>query len=69
MICYLNYGWWLGDHLITECVYDSRGREGYTRGGMRAEDEMCMVFLHYYPAVPLAQVLNDYSPLFSVPNV
>ena len=47
-----------GDHLITECVYDSRGRDGYTRGGMRADDEMCMMFLHYYPAVNIAQCVS-----------
>ncbi len=47
-----------GDHLVTECVYDSRGREGYTRGGMRAEDEMCIMFLHYYPAVELAHCVS-----------
>jgi hypothetical protein len=47
-----------GDHLVTECVYDSSGREGYTRGGMRAEDEMCIMFLHYYPAVELAHCVS-----------
>ena len=24
-----------GDHLITECSYDSTSRDGYTRGGIR----------------------------------
>jgi hypothetical protein len=47
-----------GDHLITECVYDSRGKDSYTRGGIRAQDEMCMMFLHYYPAVEMAQCVS-----------
>lgn len=47
-----------GDHLITECVYDSTGMESYTRGGLSVQDEMCMVFLHYYPATALAHCVS-----------
>ena len=36
-----------GDHLITECVYNSMTRDSYTQGGMSVTDEMCVVFLHY----------------------
>jgi len=47
-----------GDHLITECVYNSLTRDSYTRGGMSVTDEMCMVFLHYYPATKLAHCVS-----------
>jgi len=47
-----------GDHLITECVYDTTGTEAYTRGGLSVNNEMCMAFLHYYPATALAHCVS-----------
>ena len=47
-----------GDHLITECVYDSTSTESYTRGGLSVNNEMCMVFLHYFPATDLAHCVS-----------
>ncbi|KAK7083169.1 octopamine biosynthetic process [Halocaridina rubra] len=38
-----------GDSLITECGYDSRGRNVPTFGGYATKDEMCQGFLYYYP--------------------
>jgi len=38
------------DHLMMECVYNSTGKEDITRGGYSADQEMCLMFLHYYPA-------------------
>ncbi|XP_071518893.1 MOXD1 homolog 1-like [Panulirus ornatus] len=38
-----------GDHLITECNYDSSRRRAPTFGGFGTEEEMCLAFLGYYP--------------------
>ncbi len=43
------------DHLMMECVYNSTDRRWLTRGGYSAKQEMCLMFLHYYPASRLAQ--------------
>ena len=32
--------------------------DSYTRGGMSVNDEMCMMFLHYYPATSLAHCVS-----------
>ncbi len=37
---------------MTECTYNSSSRHRFTRGGFSANDEMCLIFLHYYPAKP-----------------
>lgn len=42
------------DHLMTECTYNSSEIDTYTRGGFSSRNEMCMMFLHYYPATRLA---------------
>eukprot|EP00095_Tigriopus_kingsejongensis_P000886 snap_masked-scaffold409_size180341-processed-gene-0.2 protein:Tk00886 transcript:snap_masked-scaffold409_size180341-processed-gene-0.2-mRNA-1 annotation:"hypothetical protein DAPPUDRAFT_62540" len=42
------------DHLITECTYNSTDLDEFTRGGFSAKNEMCLIFLHYYPATRLA---------------
>ena len=43
-----------GDQLITECDYDTSGRTEPTFGGLSTRDEMCLVFVLYYPRAPLA---------------
>jgi hypothetical protein len=43
-----------GDQLITECDYDTSGRSEPTFGGLATRDEMCMVFVLYYPRAALA---------------
>ncbi|XP_047468421.1 uncharacterized protein LOC125024667 [Penaeus chinensis] len=43
-----------GDTLITECQYDATMRNVPTFGGFGTEEEMCLVFLTYYPRVDLA---------------
>jgi hypothetical protein len=41
-----------GDQLISECTYDTMWKNGSSViGGHSTTDEMCMVFLAYYPAV------------------
>lgn len=39
---------------MTECTYNSSEIDTYTRGGFSSRNEMCMMFLHYYPATRLA---------------
>jgi len=49
------------DHVITECTYNSTMRPGFTRGGFTAQNEMCLLFLHYYPATRLAHCASRLS--------
>nr|XP_053647657.1 DBH-like monooxygenase protein 1 [Cherax quadricarinatus] len=42
-----------GDTLIAECGYDSTGITTPTFGGARTSDEMCLVYLSYYPQIQL----------------
>ena len=43
-----------GDHLILECEYDTETRDTPTFGGLSTRDEMCLVFVLYYPRASLA---------------
>lgn len=38
-----------GDHLITECTYNSSGRTAITLGGLTSREETCLVMGLYYP--------------------
>ncbi|XP_060519167.1 MOXD1 homolog 2-like, partial [Cylas formicarius] len=38
-----------GDHLITECTYNSSGRSAITLGGLTSREETCLVLGLYYP--------------------
>lgn len=38
-----------GDHLITECTYNSSGRSAITLGGLTSREETCLVMGLYYP--------------------
>ncbi|OQV20340.1 putative DBH-like monooxygenase protein 1, partial [Hypsibius exemplaris] len=40
-----------GDRLILECQYSTLGKSTVTFGGYAAEDETCLAYLSYYPAV------------------
>ncbi|XP_007233530.3 DBH-like monooxygenase protein 1 homolog [Astyanax mexicanus] len=44
-----------GDSLITECVYNTKGRNNMTWGGLSTRNEMCLSYLLYYPRVNLAR--------------
>ncbi|XP_073529316.1 DBH-like monooxygenase protein 1 isoform X1 [Phyllobates terribilis] len=44
-----------GDHLITECQYNTKGRSTMTWGGLSTRDEMCLSYLIYYPKIDLAR--------------
>lgn len=39
-----------GDVLATTCVFDTRTNAKWTWGGYGIEDEMCVNYVHYYPA-------------------
>lgn len=38
---------------MTTCYYDTRGYETATLGGFSISDEMCVNYIHYYPATKL----------------
>ncbi|KAK0406278.1 hypothetical protein QR680_018475 [Steinernema hermaphroditum] len=40
-----------GDTLMTTCVFETRNRSSFTWGGYGIEDEMCVNYIHYYPAM------------------
>ncbi|XP_052870102.1 tyramine beta-hydroxylase [Anopheles cruzii] len=42
-----------GDALVTTCYYDTRGYDTATLGGFSISDEMCVNYIHYYPATQL----------------
>lgn len=42
-----------GDALVTTCFYDTRGYTNTTLGGFSISDEMCVNYIHYYPATKL----------------
>ncbi|KAK2864314.1 hypothetical protein Q7C36_003468 [Tachysurus vachellii] len=44
----------LGDKLVVECTYDTNNRTGLTWGGLGTNNEMCLAFLYYYPAMELS---------------
>jgi len=43
-----------GDHLLLECDYETSTRDTPTFGGLSTRDEMCLVFILYYPRTALA---------------
>ena len=46
---------------MTECTYNSSTQTGFTRGGFSSRGEMCLMFLHYYPAAKLAHCASRLS--------
>ncbi|KAJ8916282.1 hypothetical protein NQ315_016423 [Exocentrus adspersus] len=40
-----------GDHLITQCTYNSSGRSAITLGGLTSREETCLVMGLYYPRI------------------
>ncbi|KAK3506741.1 hypothetical protein QTP70_021776 [Hemibagrus guttatus] len=44
-----------GDSLITECIYNTKGRTNMTWGGLSTRDEMCLSYLLYYPRINLTR--------------
>ncbi|CAG0885313.1 unnamed protein product [Darwinula stevensoni] len=51
-----------GDHLVTECVYNSHQRGAMTLGGYSTREEMCLAFIYYYPRM-------DLSICYSLPSL
>ncbi|XP_043238916.1 DBH-like monooxygenase protein 1 homolog [Amphibalanus amphitrite] len=60
-----------GDQLTVECVYRSTERQNATLGGRATQEEMCVIFMLYYPAVQLAQCVStpQKEPLLSALGV
>lgn len=42
-----------GDALVTTCYYNTVGKDNCTLGGFSISDEMCVNYIHYYPATKL----------------
>lgn len=42
-----------GDALVTTCYYNTTGYDNTTLGGFSISDEMCVNYIHYYPATKL----------------
>ncbi|KOB79082.1 Tyramine beta hydroxylase, partial [Operophtera brumata] len=42
-----------GDFLMTTCVYNTEDKDNATIGGHAITDEMCVNYVHYYPATDL----------------
>ena len=47
--------------MMVECTYNTSSANSFIRGGFAAKDEMCLVFLHYYPAANLAHCASRLS--------
>ncbi|XP_077992069.1 DBH-like monooxygenase protein 1 homolog [Glandiceps talaboti] len=43
-----------GDELVTQCMYNTKGRSGVTYGGLGTKEEMCLHFMYYYPRKTLS---------------
>jgi hypothetical protein len=54
-----------GDHLISECVYNSTARKAITLGGLTIREERCLAFTLYWPKVNLSLCVS----LPSLPTV
>jgi hypothetical protein len=52
-----------GDMLIHSCVYDTSDRSNMTFGGYSIYDEMCVNYMHYYPAVKLELCKSSISEI------
>lgn len=55
-----------GDHLVTECTYNSSGRSAITLGGLTNREETCLVMGLYYPRQKLLAACHS---LPSLPTV
>ena len=46
---------------MVECTYNTSSATSFIRGGYSSQEEMCMVFMHYYPASNLAHCASRLS--------
>ncbi|KAI9559612.1 hypothetical protein GHT06_013617 [Daphnia sinensis] len=51
-----------GDHLISQCTYNSESRSTITLGGLSTREETCLAYLLYWPRV-------DLSLCYSLPSL
>ncbi|XP_051007499.1 DBH-like monooxygenase protein 2 [Acomys russatus] len=56
-----------GDELLIECNYQTLDRDGMTFGGPSTINEMCLVFLFYYPRINISSCLG-YPDIVYVTN-
>ena len=56
-----------GDEIMVECDFDTKDRNRFTFGGFPTAEEMCLVFLTYYPAVNLGACFSrpSWNNIFS----
>lgn len=52
-VCWLSYVLFKGDFLETTCIYNTEDKLNATIGGHAITDEMCVNYIHYYPATEL----------------
>ncbi|CAL8126013.1 unnamed protein product [Orchesella dallaii] len=50
-----------GDELLSECEYKTTDSPKYIVGGLATHQEMCQIFLFYYPRIPLSQCTSQYE--------
>jgi len=63
-----------GDQLTFECTYDTSGRSNVTIAGFSTANEMCEVFVWYYPKIPMLACSSFYDitrlfPAFGIKKV
>ncbi|KAM4521948.1 DBH-like monooxygenase protein 2 homolog isoform 1-T1 [Odontesthes bonariensis] len=47
-----------GDEISVECTYNTAGRTEATKIGLSTNDEMCLAFLFYYPAISISTCIS-----------
>jgi dopamine beta-monooxygenase len=52
----------MGDQLKTTCVYSTTHTDKFVHGGFTSKDEMCYVFLWYYPKNPNLSYCSEQIP-------
>ncbi|ODM89886.1 hypothetical protein Ocin01_16794 [Orchesella cincta] len=59
------------DEMVVECDYHTTNVDKYIIGGLATHQEMCQVFVFYYPRVPLAQCTsqNEFHDFFKGLNI
>ncbi|XP_059212259.1 DBH-like monooxygenase protein 2 homolog [Centropristis striata] len=48
-----------GDEIAVECTYSTLNRNNITEMGFATSDEMCLVFLYYYPEIQISECISQ----------
>ncbi|KAM9840262.1 DBH-like monooxygenase protein 2 homolog [Aulostomus maculatus] len=51
-----------GDEILVECTYNTANRTRFTKMGAATNDEMCLAFLFYYPAIKISSCFSEPDP-------